>query len=189
MKNFIIWLPAHPNSRLKMMRARDSAEEHGWKVNLWAGIDGRKVKLKDLNITVSTISKKAYTYMQRPGTAGCLMSHWKLWNECIRLNEPIAIFEHDVIFKKPIGDVPDCDVYKFEGFKKAKPISIGNWYEGARAYVITPKGANKLISWIRENGALPADWMLCDGIVDMKFDNQERVIYKDDNFSFTKDLR
>ena len=96
-------------------------------------------------------------------------------------------FEHDVVFKKPMGEYEDCDVYKFEGFKKAKPIPPGNWYEGARAYRITPYGAKKILNWVHANGAMPADWMLCDGIVDMKFDKYRKVTYKT-NGSGTKDL-
>ena len=99
----------------------------------------------------------------------------------------MCIFEHDVIFKRPMGEIEDCDVYKFEGFNKAKPIAPGNWYEGARAYHITPDGARKLLDWVFENGAMPADWMLCDGIVDMKFDKNNKVTYKSD-VSFTRDL-
>ena len=41
-----------------------------------------------------------------------------------------------LFLKKPMGQFLDVDVYKFEGFNKAKPIPAGNWYEGARAYRI-----------------------------------------------------
>ena len=36
---------------------------------------------------------------------------------------------------------------------------------------------------------MPADWMLCDGIVDMKFDKENKVTFKSDKMSFTKDLK
>ena len=68
-----------------------------------------------------------------------------------------------------------------------KVYQPGNWYEGARAYRITPYGAKKILNWVHANGAMPADWMLCDGIVDMKFDKYSKVTYKT-NVSFTKDL-
>ena len=100
----------------------------------------------------------------------------------------MCIFEHDVIFKKPMGQTEMCDVYKFEGFKKAKPIPAGNWYEGARAYLLRPSGAKKILDWVHNNGAMPADWMLCDGIVEMKFDLNNKVGFKSDKMSFTKDL-
>ena len=51
-----------------------------------------------------------------------------------------------------------------------------------------PSGAKKLLDWVHENGAMPADWMLNDGIVEMKFDLNEKVTYKSDKMSFTKDL-
>ena len=31
------------------------------------------------------------------------------------------------------------------------------------------------------------DWMLCDGIVDMKFDKENKVTFNPDKMSFTKD--
>ena len=40
--------------------------------------------------------------MSRPGTAGCFLSQFQLWNYCYHTNKTIAIFEHDVIFKKPM---------------------------------------------------------------------------------------
>ena len=92
------------------------------------------------------------------------------------------------------SEVKDLDYYErqkyqiLEGFKKAKPIAPGNWYEGARAYRITPVGARKLLDWVFANGAMPADWMLCDGIVDMKFDKHSKVTFKS-GMSFTKDLQ
>jgi len=33
-----------------------------------------------------------------PGVKGCFMSHYLLWEKCIELQEPILIFEDDVIF-------------------------------------------------------------------------------------------
>ncbi len=31
------------------------------------------------------------------GEVGCFLSHWKIWEECIRLNEPVLILEDDAI--------------------------------------------------------------------------------------------
>ena len=53
--------------------------------------------------------------------------------------------------------------------------------------VLHPTGAKKILDWVNANGVMPADWMLCDGIVDMQFDNYNKVTFKTD-VSFTKDL-
>lgn len=31
------------------------------------------------------------------GTLGCFASHWQLWNECVKKQEPIVVLEHDGI--------------------------------------------------------------------------------------------
>ena len=51
------------------------------------------------------------------------------------------------------------------------------------------EAAKKIIDWTKLNGAMPADWMLNNGIVDIKFDSNEAVVMKQRAFSFTKDLK
>ncbi len=185
----IIFLPDFPNSVAMAERALTTGKKYGWNVELYEGVNGQKVSITDYNLFPSSVNKKCKRYMERPGTQGCFLSQYLLWQKAFVSQQSICIFEHDVIFNKPMGTVTDCDVYKFEGFKKAKPIKPGNWYEGARAYKISPTGAKKLLDWVHNNGVMPADWMLCDGIVDMIFDKENKVTFKSDKMSFTKDLK
>ncbi|SVA91578.1 uncharacterized protein METZ01_LOCUS144432, partial [marine metagenome] len=130
---------------------------------MFPGVDGKKETFKNYGLTIYQKNKKCKRYMSRPGTAGCFLSQWQLWNYCYNTNKTIAIFEHDVIFKKPMErQYKFKDVIKLEGFKPSKPV-VGQWWEGARAYLITPKGAKKIIDWTKLNGAMPADWMLNNG--------------------------
>lgn len=186
-KGYIIYLPDFPDSVSMAERALETGKQHGWDVVLYEGVNGLKKSLQDFKLFPTQQSKKAKKLLTRPGTQGCFLSQYLLWQYCYVINKPICIFEHDVVFKKPMGDYIDCDVYKFEGFKKAKPIPAGNWYEGARAYRITPPGAKKIVDWVKTNGAMPADWMLCDGIVQMEFDQHNKVTFET-QVSFTKDL-
>jgi len=152
-------------------------------------VDGRATDLAQHGITIYQGNKKCVRYMARPGTQGCFLSHWQLWNQCVSHGEPIAIFEHDVEFLSGPATVwPDVDVIKLEGFRPSKPIAAGQWWEGARAYVISPKGASKIIAWVAKHGAMPADWMLCDGIVTVAHDHQGLVGVRQNAFSFTRDL-
>jgi|TARA_X000000950_G_scaffold55224_1_gene66073 GR25 family glycosyltransferase involved in LPS biosynthesis len=186
-QGYIIYLPKYSDSISMANRAMETGTMRGWNLQLYEGVDGTLVKLEDYNLRSSLVNKKCQRLLERPGTQGCFLSQYLLWEKCFLTQTPICIFEHDVVFKKPMGEVKECDVYKFEGFKKAKPIAPGNWYEGARAYRLTPPGAKKLLDWTFEHGAMPADWMLCDGIVDMIFDKGDKVTFKS-NVSFTKDL-
>ncbi len=186
-RGYVIYLPDYDQSVQMASRAIQTGTHHGWNLELRPGVNGLITGLADYNLSVTNQSKKAKKLLQRPGTQGCFLSQWLLWKECAETNTSICIFEHDVVFKKPIGKYTDCDVYKFEGFKKAKPIPAGNWYEGARAYRITPTGARKILNWVDTYGVMPADWMLCDGIVNMQFDKYNKVTYET-KVSFTKDL-
>lgn len=44
----------------------------------------------------------------------------------------------------------------------------GNYMRGAYGYIIKPHAAKKIISWINENGFVPADQQLGDAIVDIQ---------------------
>ena len=81
------------------------------------------------------------------------------------------------------------DVIKFEGFRPSKPMNVGQWWEGARAYCITPAGAKKIVRWIDKNGAMPADWCLNNGICNVDFDLDNKVTFSKKDFSFTKDYK
>ena len=78
---------------------------------------------------------------------------------------------------------------KFEGFKPAKKTPIGQWWEGARAYYLYRSGATKIVQWILLNGAIPADWALNSGILNVEFDLGGKVGFKKKNFSFTNQLK
>ena len=189
MEGYIIYLPEYTNSVGWAQHALDSAKKHNWNVQLYPGVDGTKLRIQDFGLTVYPSSKKANRLFEKSGVHGCFLSHYHLWKKAIQENKTIAVFEHDVEFYKPFIKTEFDDVLKLEGFIEAKPISPGKWWEGARAYVITPRASQKIINWIEQNGAMPADWMLCDGIVDVKFDHNNLVGYCKNTFSFTKDLQ
>ena len=59
------------------------------------------------------------------------------------------------------------------------------------AYCVTPSGASKLVHFAEQHGAMPADVMLCTGIIDLDFYDPigTVVTYVTDDFSFTEDFR
>ena len=110
----------------------------------------------------------------RPGVMGCFHSHYRLWKKCVELNEPILIFEDDVILER--GWIPvkwkdillvatGKSVYKTDwyaeklytpsGTPKAVPLNK-KVMPGAVGYGITPSGAAKLTTFY-EHYFLPAD--------------------------------
>jgi len=110
----------------------------------------------------------------RPGVIGCFYSHYRLWQKCIDLDEPILVFEDDVLFERNYEPVEWDEVmllctgkeaYKHEFYstKLYTPVSTPSVVKlhnssmpGAVGYGITPKGAKKLVECYKEE-YLPAD--------------------------------
>lgn len=124
----------------------------------------------------------------RPGVIGCFYSHYTLWKKCLELNEPIFIFEDDVIFERNYIPVVWDEIillctgkeaykhpyyskflYRPEGTPMAIPLRNTSM-PGAVGYGITPKGAEKLV---REYSVdmLPADTAMNRFVVKLEFHN------------------
>ena len=84
------------------------------------------------------------------------LSHHSLWVKCLKLNEPIVIFEHDAVL---INEVPKLLMFDILNLGKPSygkyntPSFLGYgalvskpYFPGAHAYRITPKGAAELIN-------------------------------------------
>lgn len=179
MKNFVIYLSEYQSSVKHVNYALSTGLSYGWNLQPFDGINGQTIlgdNWAQWKLSVNSIDKKCKTMMERPGVRGCFLSHYSLWQKCVYLNAPIGIFEHDIEFTGPPPiDLNFADILKLEGFLKKKPRPAGEWYEGARAYIIQPQGAKKLISWAERNGALPADVAIGLDVVNIKLDLSNRV--------------
>jgi len=182
----VIYLPGHTLTEEHLPTLQKSAKKHNWNVELFEGIDGRKVPFTH---KIDHRYPKAVSELERPGVRGCFMSHYLLWKKCLELNETIGIFESDIIFyKSPPLLTKEYDLVKLDGFKRAKPASTGNWHKGAHAYILHPSGAKKMVDWTDTWGASPADFMLGNKVVNMKYDYDERVKLANLGSSLTRNL-
>lgn len=175
MKSYIIYLPSYVKSTSMAQRALTSGKSHGWDIELFAGVDGAVTTLEDRELTVNQQDAKCRDMLKRPGVQGCFLSHWQLWNLCAESAEPIGIFEHDIEFLGPYYKTEFSNVLKLEGFLKKKARPAGEWYEGARAYILHPEGAKQLIKWVKTHGALPADVNIGLDVVDITLDQSNCV--------------
>jgi GR25 family glycosyltransferase involved in LPS biosynthesis len=120
----------------------------------------------------------------------CMVSHMRCWQETISRDEPIIVFEHDAIvtrqFKEkdvltdefkggiiglnnPIGATRKASVFHEKTSSKnglSQVPSVDNQdvpqgLAGNSAYLITPKGAKKVLSKVREVGMWPNDAVMC----------------------------
>jgi GR25 family glycosyltransferase involved in LPS biosynthesis len=105
--------------------------------------------------------------MSRPGVIGCFYSHYRLWQKCVELTEPIMIFEDDVKFYRKFNPVEWEDVlilslgkssFLSDPWKKYLEEPTGtpqvvDWKNfsmpGASGYAIKPDAAKALIKYYR----------------------------------------
>jgi len=161
----------------------------------------------NIRIDIST-DPKLQEKTLRPGVIGCFYSHYRLWKLCIELDEPIFIFEDDVIFERGYTPVVWTDIlmlctgksayenpkyaeYLYNPPKKAEALKLPNTsMPGAVGYGITPAGAKKLVDAYREE-VLPADTAMNKFVVNLEFHNQlmgRAAIDVDGKDSLTKTL-
>jgi len=119
----------------------------------------------------------------------CMVSHMRCWQKSIDLDETIIVLEHDALFTRqfkfsdltkgfkggivglnnPIGATRRAQVFDEQAKKtfclQSVP-TVDDWnvpqgLAGNSAYVITPKGAKKLLSKVKEVGMWPNDALMC----------------------------
>lgn len=81
------------------------------------------------------------------GTRGCFHSHFRLWKKCSDLQEPIAIFEDDVLFFRNYQPVEFNDVLILSLGKKSFN------QEPYKTYLENPAGEPKALPW--KNFSMP----------------------------------
>lgn len=105
--------------------------------------------------------------LSMPGVIGCFYSHYKLWEKCIELNEPIMIFEDDVKFYRGWEPIDWDDILvlslgksSFEGEPwktylenpsgNPQPVTWRNFsMPGASGYAIKPPAAKGLVKFYK----------------------------------------
>lgn len=191
MKNYLILLKNHEKSKEFSQVALSSAKNFNWTIEIFDAINGHEFALSDFNIFPTKISKKCNRAFDRPGVVGCFLSHYNLWLKCLKLNEPIGIFEHDVIFQKSyLNSIKFVEVLRLDKLSKGKDHGTGFWWEGSHAYFITPVGAKKLLSWTVNNGAWPVDVILGSKVVNIEFDDNNLIMLNNlsKQFSLTRNF-
>jgi len=135
----------------------------------------------------------AYSTAYRERRIACFMSHYRLWHQCKKLNEPILIMEHDAIFvhkldpdsiikskydvigiNNPLMATRKANLFHKlvkEGTDEIQPVpaidefNIPQGLAGNSAYIIKPTGANNLIEASNQYGAWPNDALMCKQII------------------------
>jgi len=141
------------------------------------------------------LKKTAYPTKNRDARIACALSHYSLWRECLHKHKDILVLEHDARFKRKLDTgLIDRNKYVIIGINnplfatrkskefKDKVDQYQKQYEvvpaptiddhdvpqglaGNSAYIIKPKGAEKMIKLVEEHGLWPNDALMCKQLV------------------------
>jgi hypothetical protein len=171
------YIIAHPTSQV-INDCTASLKKYKWTFEVVPAVNGHAVTeqtWKNIEIQMSADGKMS----RRPGAQGCWMSHWRLWNRCIKINQPIVVLEHDAVVTAPWPEDLDITQSLVKLYTTAEckinPM-FGLWSKGSYAYTLTPAQAQQLISHARANGAQAVDKHLGEKVLPWKFYSTDLVV-------------
>lgn len=175
MKNFIICLSKIEASLKTATDLKTKLEEYDESVELFEGTYGPDAMtlMKQENRELHPWGIKGPPKIEptenpnkgkhlQPGEQGCFYSHYRLWQKCVELNEPIIIWEDDIVLTRPFISVDWVDVLvvalghpgktgKYRHYldsPSGDPIAA-DYYQssmpGCCGYAIKPHAAKKLL--------------------------------------------
>ena len=178
MKSFIIHLPLINSSLESAIETKKALHKIKIDAELFEGTYGkdaeslftkenRQVKfIEGVNLQTGKILY--------PGVKGCFYSHYRLWKKCSELNEPIMIFEDDVLVINNYKEINFQEILilsinydwvvsdpwkKFLEEKNTLTTAqayTSRFMPGASGYIIKPHAASKLLE-IYKDSYLPTD--------------------------------
>ena len=147
---------------------------------------------KETDLSTGLI-KSAYPTTNPDNRIACAMSHWLLWNNCVKTDEPLLILEHDAYFIAKLEyelalsskyDVIGINspaaatrrAHQFHDMVQAgdswiQPVpsidefNIPQGLAGNSAYIIKPAGAKTLIDLSYKHGLWPNDALMCKQLI------------------------
>ena len=142
----------------------------------------------------SGLTLKAYPTQYKERRIACFMSHYRLWHQCVKLDEPILVLEHDALFVHRVAQLNSILESKYDiiginnplmatrraqkykeiienNDKEIQPVpaidefNVPQGLAGNSAYIIKPSGAKNVIAAAQEYGAWPNDALMCKQII------------------------
>lgn len=206
LKARVIALLGHEYSRDCATKCIQSAEEHGLSVRWFPATpkEEAEVVMKTefglrwtfpvegkARCTKTGLVLRAYNAKDIRAKYGCAMSHYRLWRECAKQDDPYLILEHDAVFLRPLpphaleftdacmvndprGATPKGGEWgstmKRRGpglFDKTHifPDEIPDGLAGHSAYLIRPHTAALMVEKYHELGVWPNDATMCRQLV------------------------
>jgi GR25 family glycosyltransferase involved in LPS biosynthesis len=183
MRSFIIHLSKIESSLTTALNLKRQLEDFDMPVELFEGTYGndavkmmeeenRKVHHLGIKGVIDPADEKI-NKMMSPGVKGCFYSHYRLWQKCVELNEPIIIWEDDIVLTRSYLSIDWQDVLILAlGHQQKSPRYMHlltnpegeprpetyrqSSMPGCCGYAIKPHAAKKLLD-IYNKTFLPAD--------------------------------
>ena len=183
MKSFIIHLSKIESSLSTALNLKKQLEDFNMPVELFEGTygtdavgmmneEGRTLHSLGIKGIIDPLDEKI-NKMMTPGVRGCFYSHYRLWQKCVELNEPIIIWEDDIILSRAYSPIDWKDVLILAlGHQQKSPRYMHlltnpegeprpetyrqSSMPGCCGYAIKPHAAKKLLD-IYNKTFLPAD--------------------------------
>jgi hypothetical protein len=168
---------AHPTSAV-VGDCVASLKKHSWAFEVVPAVNGHTVTeqtWQSIGVQMSTDGKMSH----RPGAQGCWMSHWRLWNRCVKTNQPMIVLEHDAVVTAPWPTDLDINSTLTKLYTTAEckvNPAFGRWSKGSHAYTVTPAQAHQLINYAQANGAQAVDKHLGERVLPWTFYSQDLVV-------------
>lgn len=166
MKTYVITITTLPKSVEIANRCIESGKQFGINIEIFPAItpkDNVYELAKKNGINITGFDER---FSRKENAIACFLSHYSLWEQCVKTNESIFILEHDAV----IVDKIDLNI-AFKGvlslgkpsygkFTKPRngigPLVSKDYLPGAHAYMINPKAASDLINRSKLK-AIPTD--------------------------------
>ena len=175
MKNFIICLSKIEASLKTATDLKNQLIEFGAEVEIFEGSYGNDAMamMKAEGRTVHPWGIKGPpangiiipvdpAFQLSPGEQGCFFSHYRLWQKCVELDEPIAIWEDDIVLTRKyhpidwvdvlvlaLGHPGKTDKYRHHLDNPQGEYIAADYYQssmpGCCGYAIKPHAAKKLL--------------------------------------------
>ena len=218
MKNFIICLSKIESSISTALNLKKQLEDFNLETELFEGTYGNDaVKMMEeegrtihpwgiKGPAVSVLAdERICGKFSRPGVKGCFYSHYNLWKKCVELDEPIIIWEDDIVLVRPfnlvewqgvlilaLGHPTKSGKYIDYLLHPPKVPKAENYLNvsmpGCCGYAIKPEAAKKLIE-LYKNTYLPADNAINKYIVEIEIHNHimgRALVQEDGKVSLTR---
>jgi len=169
---YIIYLPSHPGSVAMAQRAFETCQQVDQpNPVLYPGFDGTggSVQIPEhLSGESWPAWIKLYDERLTSQQIGCAMSHFSLWANCMVVDRPIVILEHDSVMLRPYRRHRHPNTIGILGWQQGHAptthlVNGGNWQflGGTHAYAIDPLVAHRLFAILLDRGFYaPSDIMV-----------------------------